>query len=98
MHNVVSRVDAYAIFFYSALLNLLKLPTKTICLLYAAILLGETELVRSNLVPRVSLLCLHCLFSTTMEAEKRDPGNEVESGLELIRSDDNFDTLVISNN
>ena len=27
-----------------------------------------------NLVPRVSLLCLHC---TTMEAEKRDPGNEV---------------------
>ena len=30
-----------------------------------------------NLVPRVSLLCLHCLFSTTMEAEKRDPRNEV---------------------
>ena len=27
-----------------------------------------------NLVPRVSLLCLH---STTMEEEKRDPGNEV---------------------
>ena len=31
----------------------------------------------SNLVPRVYLLCLHCRFSTTMEAEKRDPGNEV---------------------
>ena len=31
-----------------------------------------------NLVPRVSLLCLHCRFSTTMEAEKRDPGNEVD--------------------
>ena len=30
-----------------------------------------------RLVPRVSLLCLHCRFSTTMEAEKRDPGNEV---------------------
>ena len=30
-----------------------------------------------NLVPMVSLLCLHCLFSRTMEAEKRDPGNEV---------------------
>ena len=35
---------------------------------------------QANLVPRVSLLCLHCrcLFSTTMEAEKRDPGNEVD--------------------
>ena len=32
-----------------------------------------------NLVPRVSLLCLHCHFSTTMEAEKRDPGNEVDA-------------------
>ena len=31
----------------------------------------------SNLVPRFSLLCLHCRFSTTMEAEKRHPGNEV---------------------
>ena len=33
--------------------------------------------IMDNLVPRVSLLCLHCLFSTTMEAEKRDPGNGV---------------------
>ena len=30
-----------------------------------------------NLVPRVSLLCLHCRWEKTMEAEKRDPGNEV---------------------
>ena len=32
-----------------------------------------------NLVPRVSLLCLHCRWenSTTMEADKREPGNKV---------------------
>ena len=38
-----------------------------------------------NLVPRVSLLCFHCLFSTTMEAEKRDPGNEVDCGVGMKR-------------
>ena len=38
-----------------------------------------------NVVPRVSLLCLHCLFSTTMEAEKRDPGNEVDCGVGIKR-------------
>ena len=36
-------------------------------------------LLPGNLVSRVSLLCLHCRWekTTTMEAEKRDPGNEV---------------------
>ena len=56
---------------------------KIVVLLYEFFVLWATDFPvetreYNNLVPRVSLLCLHCcLFSTTMEAEKRDPGNEV---------------------
>ena len=46
-----------------------------------------------NLVPRVSLLCLHCRLLTTMEAEKRDPGNEVDMLTGLFSYDVKFKTI-----
>ena len=48
-----------------------------------AVLIFQITKNRAEIQPRsqglssLPPLCLHCLFSTTMEAEKRDAGNEV---------------------